>query len=151
MVAAASLRQNLFSGGDSSKTSFPGIAYAREITGWLLAPHVVGQIEGGRHPRFKASAEQLRFFSCVVRRLVSPAPRHQSSVLPMTSLKLVLSIHHLFVVRYWLSEIQGQSRGTFGVYNSFLCIGDAGNTGNTTPTNEVLTDDTSRSIIFLVQ
>lgn len=30
-----------------------------------------------------------------------------------------------------------------------LFIGDAGNTGNTTPTNEVLTDDISVSIIFL--
>ncbi|MCN4837132.1 hypothetical protein MLN18_25040, partial [Escherichia coli] len=30
-----------------------------------------------------------------------------------------------------------------------LFIGDAGNTGNTTPTNEVLTDDISVSIILL--
>ncbi|MEL2727635.1 hypothetical protein, partial [Escherichia coli] len=46
-------------------------------------------------------------------------------------------------------EIQGASLG--GTFLAFitLFIGDAGNTGNTTPTNEVLTDDISVSIIFL--
>ena len=40
---------------------------------------------------------------------------------------------------------------TSGTFLAFLTlfIGDAGNTGNTTPTNEVLTDDISVSIIFL--
>ncbi|MGU5285047.1 hypothetical protein MAX89_22315, partial [Escherichia coli] len=38
--------------------------------------------------------------------------------------------------------------GTFLAFIT-LFIGDAGNTGNTTPTNEVLTDDISVSIIFL--
>ena len=66
-----------------------GIAYAREITGWLLH-HVAGQ--RGRHHPTKSSAEQLRSFPVWYAVWVSPAPRHQSSVLQMTSLKLVLRL-----------------------------------------------------------